>query len=141
VVDTCSRWLQAGTASVETHALVRHALRSLVKKGDRGALAVLGADARAKIEVSGARFSKRRVRVGEKLEFSFTLQSTASRVQDLIVDYAVHFVKANGSARPKVFKLKRATRQHYPGRHRIELLANGQAFPLGELELLTPARS
>jgi 3-methyladenine DNA glycosylase AlkC len=149
VVDTCRAWLSA-----ERHALVRHALRSLVKKGHRGALGVLGANARPKVSVNAARIAKR-VRIGDQLQFAFTLQSTASRAQDLIVDYAVHFVKANGAPRPKVFKLKRVTlaargsveltgrisfasmttRQHYPGRHRIEVLANGEAFPLGEFEL------
>lgn len=153
VIETCRAWLQ-GEPSPERQALVRHALRSLVKKGDRGALAVLGAGSRPKLIVRAARIAKR-ARLGEQLQFAFTLQSTASRVQDLIVDYAVHFVKANGTARPKVFKLKRirlapresleltarvsfanlTTRQHYPGRHRIEVLANGEAFPLGELDL------
>ena len=71
------------------------------------------------------------------------------------MDYAVHFVKANGAPKPKVFKLKRitlpakssatfeakisfapmTTRKHYPGRHRIEVLANGEAFPLGEFQV------
>ena len=149
VIETCRAWLNQ-----ERHALVRHALRSLVKKGHRGALGVLGADARPKVVVHAARLAKR-VRIGDQLRFAFTLQSTGSRAQDLIVDYAVYFVKANGSPRPKVFKLKRVTlpargsvelggrvsfasmttRQHYPGRHRIEVLANGEPFPLGEFEL------
>jgi hypothetical protein len=29
--------------------------------------------------------------------------------QRLLIDYAVHFVKANGSTRPKVFKLRTLT--------------------------------
>lgn len=106
------------------------------------------------LSINAARIAKR-VRIGDQLQFAFTLQSTASRAQDLIVDYSVHFVKANGSSRPKVFKLKRVTlaargsvelagrvsfasmttRQHYPGRHHIEVLANGEAYPLGEFEL------
>jgi 3-methyladenine DNA glycosylase AlkC len=155
VVENCRAWTSTRAASPETHALVRHALRSLIKKGHRGALAVLGAGAPPKLVVQRARLSSKRVRLGDQLRFAFTLESTASRVQELIVDYAVHFVKANGSARPKVFKLKRVTlkargsvelagrvsfatmttRQHYPGRHRIEVLANGEAFPLGEFEV------
>lgn len=149
VIETCRAWL-----SDERGALIRHALRSLVKKGHRGALAVLGAHARPKVAINAARVAKR-VRIGDQLQFAFSLQSTASRAQDLIVDYAVHFIKANGAPRPKVFKLKRVTlaarssvelagrvsfasmttRQHYPGRHRIEVLANGEAFPLGEFDV------
>jgi 3-methyladenine DNA glycosylase AlkC len=152
-IETCRAWLQG--ASAETQALVRHALRTLVKKGQRAALTLLGAGARPKVTVSAARLSAKSVRLGDALSFSFTLQSRASRVQELVVDYAVHFVKASGEQKPKVFKLKRVslaargtadfvghvsfarmtTRQHYPGRHRIEVLANGQAFPLAEFEV------
>ncbi|RJL05125.1 hypothetical protein [Paracoccus siganidrum] len=63
----------------------------------------------------------------------------------------MHFVKANGGTRPKVFKLRAltlqpgekimlsatlsfaamTTRRHYPGHHRIDALINGEAHPLG----------
>jgi hypothetical protein len=86
------------------------------------------------------------------LRFSFELISTGKRVQVLLIDYAVHFVKSNGTTRPKVFKLRKialppagraelgskisfedlTTRRHYPGRHRIDLLVNGVAHPLAE---------
>jgi hypothetical protein len=75
--------------------------------------------------------------------------------QRLLIDYAVHFVKANGSTRPKVFKLRAltlgpgdtiafsatvslaamTTRRHYPGRHRIDVIINGTAHLLGEFEV------
>jgi hypothetical protein len=68
----------------------------------------------------------------------------------------VHFVKANGTTRPKVFKLRRivlspsarvdlrgavsfedlTTRRHRPGSHRIDLLINGVTHPLAEFEVL-----
>ncbi|MBL9022622.1 MAG: DNA alkylation repair protein [Myxococcales bacterium] len=152
-VETCRQWLSS--ASPETEALVRHALRSLVKKGHRGALSLLGAGARPRVELGASRLSSRSVRLGGEIRFSFDLASTARRPQDLVVDYAVHFIKANGSPRPKVFKLKRiklgpneiasfegkvsftdlTTRRHYPGPHRIEALVNGVAFPVGELHV------
>lgn len=152
-VDTCRSWLRE--PSPERQALVRHALRSLVKKGHRGALAVLGAGARPRVQVRAPRLSAKAVRLGAEIRFSFSLESTASRAQALVVDYAVHFVKANGGARPKVFKLKRltleakesasfegkvsfaqmTTRKHYPGHHRIEVLVNGVAFPLAGFEV------
>ena len=153
VIETCRAWSQG--ASPEMLALIRHALRSLVKQGHRGALALLGAGKRPKVVVGAARLAQKSLRIGEELRFSFKLESTASRAQQLVVDYVVHFVKANGAPKPKVFKLKRitlqaqgsasfaakvsfarmTTRKHYPGRHRIEVLANGEAFPLGEFEV------
>jgi hypothetical protein len=35
----------------------------------------------------------------------------------------------------KVSFAQMTTRRHYPGRHRIEVLVNGVAFPLGEFEV------
>lgn len=149
-VETCRDWLRA--ESPEVVALVRHALRSLVKKGHRGALALLGASARPRVDVGPARLSARSIPLGGEIRFSFRIQSTARSAQQLVVDFAVHFVKANGGSRAKVFKLRRVTleangsasfegkvsfapmttRRHYPGCHRIEVLVNGVAFPVGE---------
>ncbi len=154
LVATCRRW-SAG-ASDGRQWIVRHALRSLVKQGDRAALATLGAGASPKVDISKIRLP-RVVRVGDELRFSFVLTSTTQRRQQLVVDYSVHFVKANGATRPKVFKLKRltldghgsvqlsgkisfaqlTTRRHYPGMHRIELRINGVAYELGKHDVRT----
>ncbi|MGA8892019.1 MAG: DNA alkylation repair protein [Anaeromyxobacteraceae bacterium] len=149
LVETCRRW--SVDASPGRRWIVGHALRSLVKKGDRGALAVLGFGKAAPFRVEKVRLAPRRVRVGGRLTFSLDLVNPSRRPASLLVDYAVHFVKAPGEARPKVFKLRRVelpaggrvalrgtvsfapmtTRRHHPGRHRIDLLVNGVARPLG----------
>lgn len=149
-VETCRAWLRA--ESPEILALVQHAQRSLIKRGHRGALALLGAGARPRVEIGSVRLSAKSIRLGGEIRFSFDVESTSPGGQHLLVDFVVHFVKANGGSRAKVFKLKRATleargrasfegkvsfaqmttRRHYPGRHRIEVLVNGVAFPLGE---------
>src|SRR6187402_1531846 len=141
-VETCRDWLRG--ASAENKALVHHALRTLVKKGHRGALELLGAGARPRVEIEKVRLSAKSLRIGGELRFAFSIASTARDAQKLVVDYSVHFVKSGGTSRPKVFKLKRitleakgaerlegkvsfaqmTTRRHYPGRHRIELLVN-----------------
>jgi len=155
VVETCARWLKDG--SPHTRALVNHALRSLVKKGDRDALTVLGTGETPRVEVTAVRLSAKRVRIGAELRFSFRLQSSAPREQNLTVDYVVHFVKADGKTRPKVFKLRRlalaarqsaefaarlslapmTTRRHYAGTHRIEVVVNGVTFGLGTFEVFS----
>jgi len=152
-VETCRRW--ASDATPERAALVRHALRSLVKKGHRGALSVLGAGDTPRVAIAGPRLSAKSVRIGSELRFWFRLESSAPRPQELVVDFAVHFVKANGKPAPKVFKLKRVslpgrgslelggkvslvqrtTRRHYPGRHALEVRVNGVAYPLGEFDV------
>ncbi|MFZ5675552.1 MAG: DNA alkylation repair protein [Pseudomonadota bacterium] len=153
LVELCRQWLAGATP--DRQWIVRHALRSLVKKSHLGALSLLGVGTRPDIRIADVTLAPRRVNVGGKLRFSFTLASTGKRPQDLLIDYAVHFVKANGGTRPKVFKLRRielppatelplastvsfadmTTRKHYPGRHRIDLLVNGIAHPLTEFDV------
>jgi 3-methyladenine DNA glycosylase AlkC len=152
-VEVCRRWSDG--ASPARSWIVRHALRALVKKGHRGALATLGVDGKPAVRITGVRLVPRSVRIGGQLRFSFTIASTRKKVQELLIDYAVHFVKANGATRPKVFKLRKivlspsdrvdlgstvsfknlTTRRHYPGRHRIDLLTNGVPHPLAEFEV------
>ena len=76
----------------------------------------------------------------------FTLRSTARAPQSLLVDVAVHFVKARGNASRKVFKVRRVTlaarsavdlqasfslavhttRVPHAGRHAVDVVLNGQ---------------
>lgn len=152
-----ARWLEA--ASPERQALVRHALRSLVKQGDREALQLLGFGPAAKVEIEAVEISPRRARVGERVSVSLSLRNPRRTAQSLLIDLRVAFVKAKGDSRPKVFKLRRlnlaagetarlqksislaqhTTRTHYAGRHEVELLVNGTVLPLGHF-LLTEAK-
>jgi len=154
VVDTCRQWLEG--ASTERQWIVRHALRSLVKQGHPGALELMGAGRPPRIRLSQIRVSPSRVRLGGTVAVSAVVTSAAKEAQTLLIDYAVHYVKANGRTNRKVFKLRRValppkgaipisiritladltTRKHHPGRHAIELLVNGRSFPLGALVLM-----
>lgn len=146
----CRAWLK--DAPPGRRWIVGHALRSLVKSGDLAALSVLGFGAPPRVAVTKVKLSPATVKLGGVLRFSFAVTSTAARTQRLAVDYTVHFVKANGRTRAKVFKLKTltlkakervqcsgsvsfapmTTRRSYPGRHRIEALINGVAYPLAD---------
>ncbi|GGA81631.1 hypothetical protein GCM10011521_19970 [Arenimonas soli] len=139
-------WLEAHLpkAPPERKALLRHASRTLVKRGDRLVLKAWGLGAGLKGEASLS-VSPKRVAVGDSVRLVATLTSTSTRPQKLAVDYVVHHVKANGSSTPKVFKgwtltlfpgetrrLEKAhslrpitTRRYYEGSHRVELMVNG----------------
>ncbi len=127
--------------------LIRHALRTLVKKGQPEALAVLGY-AEAQVEVIQFEVAPLRIRVGDTVTIDLKLKSTSETAQNLVLDYAVHFQKANGKQSPKVFKWttnrleagstgtfqKRhffvpvTTRKYYPGYQSIEILVNGESM-------------
>jgi hypothetical protein len=107
------------------------------------------------VNIEDVRLAPRVVRIGGSLDFSFSISSTSKRPQTLLVDHVVYFAGARGSPRRKVFKLKKltieprarakleaklsfremTTRRQHPGSHRIELLINGDTFPLARFEL------
>lgn len=86
------------------------------------------------------------IKTSEKLHFSFEISSGRRNDQNLMVDYAIYFQKANGTLAPKVFKLSKKTievgdiihvnkshsfkkintRKYYHGKHVLEILINGQ---------------
>ena len=126
--------------------IVRHALRTLIKKGDPRALALIGTTGKAEVRVESFTVEPLRIELGERITTSAKLKSTSKAAQRLVIDYAVHYPKKNGLSR-KVFKLKETellpgatcdfaisqtvkdftTRKHNAGFHRVELIVNGEA--------------
>jgi 3-methyladenine DNA glycosylase AlkC len=156
---TCAAWLEE--AGEERRKLVEHGLRSAVKRGDAGALRLLGYGEEASVGLEEVELDPPRVAVGGRVAIRFGLRSRSRRPQDLLVDLAVHFVKENGKASPKVFKLKRVrlpprgrtafekgislavhtTRVPRPGLHAVEVLVNGRALAAGSFEVVPPERA
>lgn len=154
VVATAAGWLAAPDAN--TAWVVRHGLRTLVKKGHPGALALQGF-APASVVVTELRLDRQVVIMPQDLAFEFDLSNTGPDEARLAVDYAVHYQKANGSQSVKVFKLtaltlaagetrtlaKRhafrpmTTRVHHPGMHALELQINGVRHGRSEFRVET----
>jgi 3-methyladenine DNA glycosylase AlkC len=151
---TARAWLNG--ASAERRALIEHALRSAVKRAEPAALGILGYGRNAAVAIDAASFSPARVAIGGQVTIRFTVRSTSARRQDLLIDLAVHFVKASAKPAAKVFKLRRVdlapgaeitlqkkislavhtTRVPRPGRHAVEVLINGVAFPVGAFRVV-----
>lgn len=145
----------ADGASEERRWLINHALRSLVKRGDKRALAILGFGSPA-VELRELTLEPAELDFGNEIEFSFELRNVGAEAQNLMIDFVLHFVKANGSTAPKVFKLKKmklavdeitriekrfairpiSTRKYYPGRQRLEIQVNGTVLGGAEFELV-----
>ncbi len=141
-------------ASSERRQLLRHASRTLLKKGDAKALANFGFAAARGIETR-LTVTTPVVIFGDKLGFSITVSNEDAKPQRLMIDYAIHHVKANGTLAPKVFKWKTldlpargrqsidkdhairaiTTRVYYPGTHRIDILVNGTVSASVDFEL------
>lgn len=142
-------------AGAERRALLAHASRTLIKQGHAGMLGLWGAG-RAFQGECRLTLAPRRLPVGGRLRIELELRSSARRAQALLIDYAVHHVKADGRTRPKVFKgwklslapgevrvLSKAhsfapvtTRRYHPGPHAIELTVNGRIVASASVQLV-----
>lgn len=148
-LETARRWAEAST---QGDFVVRHSLRTLIKAGDPRALAILGFDPDAPVELLGLSCSPSTIAIGEATTLSFTLRSddsdAATAPTRAAVDYVVHYQGARGPKAGKVFKLTvrdlppgqavQFSRRHafahvsirtiHPGPHRIEVQVNGRVL-------------
>jgi 3-methyladenine DNA glycosylase AlkC len=156
VADWLERHLPGAPAA--RRALLRHASRTLIKRGEPRVLAAWGIGDRFEGSATLA-LARACVRIGETLQLVLTLQAASQRTQRLAVDYIVHHLRADGRSSPRVFKgwslelapgeqrtLARrhslkpvTTRRYYAGTHRIEIQVNGTLLASASFELQTAA--
>ncbi len=151
VLELARRWYGQHP---HTDWIVRHACRSLLKKGNPAALSLFGFEGSADIEVHSLEVSTPIVKIGEDLIFTCTIHNNTALSRKLRIEYEIGFVKANGSQSPKRFKLSEkeytggesavikkhsfkliTTRQYYVGEHRLTLIVNGQELASVTFEL------
>jgi len=152
VLDRLAGWSQD---DLHTAWIVRHALRSLIKAGDKRALALIGAGEKACVQVRGFTVSPAVIHLGDSIALAVDIASTSDKPQRLVIDYAIHYVKKSGVTSAKVFKLKTitlgasavmsftraqsirsfTTRVHYAGRHEVELFINGESLARSAFDL------
>jgi len=153
VLDLIEGW---SLDNKHTAWIAKHALRSLIKQGNQRALAIIGAGGKPEVEIIDVRVHPPVIGLGEKITLSFAVKSTVADSQRLVIDYAIDYVKANGSTSAKVFKLKGltlpgngteqlsrgqhikelTTRRHYAGRHAVHIMVNGERLASTAFEIL-----
>ncbi|MCL2746891.1 MAG: hypothetical protein FWE48_07395, partial [Coriobacteriia bacterium] len=158
VIDIVRNWQGE---SDHTDWIIKHACRTLLKRGNRDALALFGFHDGATLDVTefclGESTSEADVHIalGQDLTFSFAIH--AKEATKLRLEYGIDFVKATGKTSRKVFQISEtelkadetklhtkkhsfkdlSTRKHYPGTHAIALIVNGveretQSFELNK---------
>lgn len=151
VADITTKWLKG--ASRNRQRLLKHACRTLIKNGDKQTLGAFGympvSLDKVMLEVLTPA-----VKYGDVLAFELSVENIGCPT-NLMIDYAIHFVKANGKLAPKVFKWKdmkgysdtalRAERKHaikpittrvyYPGEHKLEIFINGESVATATFQL------
>ena len=142
--------------SKETDWIIKHGCRTLLKKADKNIYQVFGLNGKTNCEVNGLKLSKPKIKIGERLGFSFSLKPTTKKPDKLRIEYAIYYVKASGKQNRKLFKLTEnnyepgtiymfkkeqrfqdfTTRKHFPGKHKIGIIVNGQELATKEFMLV-----
>ncbi len=147
-IDRLRGWLDAAAPEDRKRVewIATRALRSLIKAGDVDALSLFGAREVRGVTLLGPELDRKTIRMGEDLRFTFTIESIHKRPQKLVVDYVMHFRRADGRLAPKVFKLCQfelapgetreitkkhplraiTTRTYHKGAQRLEIQVNGR---------------
>ncbi len=152
VLEICERWQGK---SKNTDWIIKHACRTMLKKGNKRAMVLFGFGDPKNVSVSGFYAEKSSLKIGEQTPLAFNLTIDEKEKKKLRLEYIVHFVKANGKTSPKVFQIsekeyesgshkikfkhdfqERTTRKHYPGMHRFEIVVNGDVKSESNIELL-----
>lgn len=143
VIDVVRRWKAHDTPEMKD--IVSHALRTLVKKGDPAALELLGYAGGGAFSVKNVAVEPAAIPMHGEITFSFEIESLSDTPQNLVIDYVIYLMRANGQHTPKVFKLSKrvlapgetitltrrhhfapvTTRRYYPGEHALEIQVNG----------------
>lgn len=153
VVATVARWAAENPPADEW--MIRHAVRTLVKRGHKGALGLLGFTTEALVDVSAFSITPTSVVMGDRIVLAAEIRSTSHEPQHLVVDFVVHHVNASGATSPKVFKwatvdlepaatatLRKtrliqhaSTRTYRLGVHRVELQVAGTVVAEAEFDI------
>lgn len=123
--------------------LLKHSLRTLLKKGDKEALELMGIKFNKNFLIKDFNLKKIKVKIGEILEFDFVLENQTKN-QKLRLEYAIFYLRKNGIYSKKIFQITTknfvkgsfnfnkkqsfcdmTTRKHYSGLHFISLVVNG----------------
>lgn len=123
--------------------ICKHASRTLLKKGNEEILNLFGYEESSHVKVNNFKWDEH-VHMGEDLHFSFDLDA-CTLLGKLRIEYAIYYLKANGSLSKKVFMLSQSdfelqsktfktkqsfknmtTRKHYVGTHAVAIIINGK---------------
>ncbi|WP_289054096.1 DNA alkylation repair protein [Carboxylicivirga marina] len=151
-IDIVKRWKGA---SKETDWIVKHASRTLLKAGNQELMQVFGFGSIDNIEITNFNVKKDIIRVGEALEFQFSLTNHSAKNELIRLEYGIYYLKQNDTHTKKVFKISErnyeagstssikklqsfklvSTRKYHMGEHLVSLIVNGIEVEESSFEL------
>ncbi|EQA64368.1 hypothetical protein [Leptospira alexanderi] len=142
VLNIAEKW--AGFSN-ERDALLKHALRGLLKEGNSQAMKIFGFGSKVNAKILDLKPKFQTVRIGGDLFFGFKVRSLDTKPSRLRIEYKIHYAKESGKTSRKVFQIEErtfqpkesvsydkkqsfkqmTTRIHVPGKHTLEIHING----------------
>ena len=132
--------------SEEIDKLIKHGCRTLLKKGEPKTLRLFGFKAPKHVELKKLRVTKE-IKMGEEIEFGFTLHTKKKNLGLLRIEYIIEFVRQNNKTGQKIFKISEgqyaeaernitkkhsfkpiSTRKYYAGKHSVSVVVNGKVL-------------
>lgn len=152
VISIAKKW---EGKSKKTDMLIKHACRTLLKNGNAEILNHFGFADNPKINVTDLKILTPKIKIGDSLEFSFTLHNISEQMQTIRIEYGLYYLKNNGQLSRKVFKISErqlqpnekisikrrqsfkliTTRTYYAGQHELSIIINGQEKAIGKFRL------
>lgn len=144
VVDKLLEWQKRHAGDENLDWVIRHASRTLIKKGHARAFKLHGVES-GKVKVLSQKILTKKVALGEVLQVEVEFQNLGKKKLKVILDHEVHLLKANNKHNIKCFKGKSmeleametkktsfniplkpvTTRTYYSGKHFWNIKVNG----------------
>lgn len=144
VVKKLLEWQKSKDFNKDLDWVIRHASRTLIKKGHPKAFLLHGVEA-GKVEVLSQKIVTKKVELGKVLQVEVEFKNKSSKKLKIILDHEVHLLRANNKHNIKCFKGKSielapseqkklsfniplkpvTTRTYYSGKHFWNIKVNG----------------
>lgn len=151
-IDIFKSWLGD---SKNTDWIVKHAARTLLKAGNKEVMGLFGFRKENGVKVDKLLVETPKVKMGKDLVFSFTVHNNSKKPKTIRLEYAMYYLRANGSLSKKVFKISEkeykpgksttvtrkqsfkpiTTRVYYPGKHKVSVIVNGHEEAMDDFVL------
>lgn len=153
IIDITGKWKGNNE---KTDALLKHASRTLLKQGNKEILHHFGLKNNASFLLSDFKVITPQVQIGKELVFQFTVKNNTKEKQTFRLEYAIYYLRQNGTLSKKVFKISERmyeageyydiTKKHsfriittkvfYPGIQKLSVILNGEERDSTAFELV-----
>jgi len=153
VIDLIKKWKGK---TKNTDWILKHASRTLLKKGHHEVLELFGTSSKTWFVLSHFEISHHQLVLGDTLTFDFKIVNKEETSAKFRLEYVIYFIKSNGKRSKKIFKISEpiivsghelvgaknhkfidlTTRKHYAGIHKIAIVVNGVECAGKEFEVI-----